>query len=776
MEYGEFMKTTAHWEDQSLESEFCRTITQIVEGTPKIDNDSWKDEYLVWNQYIAKYFFNETMASKDVILYINEDLIEQIGVTFNGNLLNFINSIRNGLMKSGAGLWAKVKRYAVIDSNNNIGWREKEFPSFPGKYLFPPYIGFLAFFVLAGGKEGDYSQLVYYKRLWDLLGIENRSDNYPSFERMDDLWRDLENWCNIDEEEELGRFILREPYIAHWIHVGLPLTQLIISEDERKKLQIVFFRGRLDPLDPPPVEVIHDIFIRYGSIYLTARTQSILNSNKAEILPFQDLLLDLILTELSDWDGSLPDISDQRLKSKSRKKRYLPESLRICLNFGHPKKSYLRLKTKKEFPDDGFEFKYLGPDQGLLDKNFICNETSGSIGREEGVTWSKPLILSGSKQSDYFEAHRLDWTRNQKLKDENYRLAIRLQKKEVRLFKRGQTESLDGWIETNKLVRNRDLLIACKRELKDEIEKWGRNACESFQERDFSGLPKDWCLFKLFNAFESYSDNYLLTLSKKLRLNIIGGIRVRKGNSFLSFAPPSFQVDAMTDNEGVICFVDGSLTPIILDYSTDESVLSFPKELERECKLKIELWDRNKKVLLGKRNITLIEPDFDPDYSFEHDARFDCHGKLIPNSQKSDHSFIQGNIVHGKIHEKYELPKLPVNALSRRFILIGSNIGEVFFSKGSLTTDLIIPWNVVWIISKIARDKWKVHSTGLRLKPNDVYQREIPSQFSPQMRKKWMNAILHTSGLVLPQLHELRLLWKDYVFTANSIRSRSWRD
>src|SRR5207244_433688 len=66
-----------------------------------------------------------------------------------------------------------------------LGWRDRELE-------VPPYLAYLALFVLAAGREGDFASHAYYPRLWDLLGEPDTGRAPPSFDRMFDLWDDLE--------------------------------------------------------------------------------------------------------------------------------------------------------------------------------------------------------------------------------------------------------------------------------------------------------------------------------------------------------------------------------------------------------------------------------------------------------------------------------------------------------------------------------------------------------------------------------------------------------
>ena len=51
--------------------------------------------YLEWNDRLAKYFFNEEMAGREVLLYSNRQIINIIGEGI-GDVTDFINTVKTG--------------------------------------------------------------------------------------------------------------------------------------------------------------------------------------------------------------------------------------------------------------------------------------------------------------------------------------------------------------------------------------------------------------------------------------------------------------------------------------------------------------------------------------------------------------------------------------------------------------------------------------------------------------------------------------------------------
>lgn len=203
-------------------------------------------DYLKWNNLIAKHFFNESNSGREVLLYVNEELIKELGVRFSADVNDFIESVKNGPD------WVTRLGFCQRALQVFEGWRKK-------KIEYPPYISYLAFFVLAAGTESDFATHAYYPRVWKLLGEPEDSGTLPSFDKMIKLWDDLEKWSREDKHEELGRFVAR--IRGELWKVGLPLSQTLISEDERKHLTNLFDRAGLDPTDTPSPAAIIKAFI-----------------------------------------------------------------------------------------------------------------------------------------------------------------------------------------------------------------------------------------------------------------------------------------------------------------------------------------------------------------------------------------------------------------------------------------------------------------------------------------------------------------------------------
>ncbi len=345
--------------------------------------------YLEWNDLIACKFFNGDVAGREVLIYVNEETINQLREEQGAGIEDFIQCIKVGPD------WARRGELCQKALQSYYGWRAKHLE-------YPPYIAYLAFFVLAATKGGDFDSRAYFPRLWELLGESGRSGPPRDFDRMVKLWEDLEKWSAEDKHEELGRFIAR--IRGGWVHVGRPLSQTLLSDDERKYLPLIFSEAELDPTDNPSEEVIRRILLYHGENRLERRTLRLLNTSQGDNIEMMSSLVEFVLSELAEWDGTVPDItpSPETIPSSGIPPAPRPPQvgLRICLELDRVSgriTSSFRLKTNRPFPDSGLDFEHAG-------QIFSCKETVPP-------NWSKKLINNGVHPPQMFDAVTIDWSK-----------------------------------------------------------------------------------------------------------------------------------------------------------------------------------------------------------------------------------------------------------------------------------------------------------------------------------------------------------------------------
>ncbi len=125
--------------------------------------------YLEWNNLIARKFFNEEMAGREVLIYVNEDIINQLESEADVGVEDFIRCIKTGPF------WVEEGDICKKALQSYVNWRDNQ------QLEYPPYIAYLAFFSLAATIGGDFDSKAYYPRFWKLLDEHGRSGTPQHF-------------------------------------------------------------------------------------------------------------------------------------------------------------------------------------------------------------------------------------------------------------------------------------------------------------------------------------------------------------------------------------------------------------------------------------------------------------------------------------------------------------------------------------------------------------------------------------------------------------------
>jgi len=679
-------------------------------------------KYLEWNDIIAKNFFNEEKAGKEVLLYVNEDIINGLGKRAGCGIDDFVTSLKNGPPGTTRSGFCQ-KSLQVMES-----WRQRD-------YEYPPYVAYLAFFVLAAGVDGDFDPKAYYPRFWTLLK-EQDSGTPPSFGKMILLWDDLEKWSREDKHEELGRFVAR--IRGNWWKVGLPLSQTVISEEEKSRLPLFFESADLDPASPPTSEIIAKLMKYYGGGIFERRTLKLLNI-KGDDTAIKDKLLDVVLEELELWDGK---VESKTKEEQGRSSYSLQTGLRICLSLDFIAKKlsgFLRLKTNRPYPEDGLIFEsthYPG-------KFLSCDEAFQG--------WSKPVKIEEIQKLDALE---IDWKNGIQFSDKENNWRARLKGEDVRLFVSGKNEGLPGWIETQKLERGIEFLTTVSKDITERVRQWGQSNCDSFTELDFTGLPAGWTLFKGKNASCSCEEITVLTLSSSVRLLLRGGIKIRGGNTYLYTAPPAVVLENVSGEE--IVKINGSP---MLRKDRDSHIWEIPGDTPVNEILKIEVKVGEEEF---KRILRLEEPNM-PD-SFEGVPWRDMKGNIC--SESSDDILLCGTTM--KIPgDKKQSSIMENNSFStNRVYLLGEQPGQIADLSEEKKPECWIP---VWAVKRISRKEYSVKYCLNSLK-NDESPEDIDSEIDRKKIKKWKEVVWVNRKITKkPRIPLVRKRWEKLAEAAKNV-------
>ena len=324
--------------------------------------------YQQWNDALAQRFFSPERAGKSVYLYVNHDLIEGLEQSLAGAGPFLEVVVGRDIGYSADGVCQRALRAFRY-------WRYS-------REGFPPYIAYLSLFVLASDIDGDFAPNAYYPRLWELLG-DQRTGAVPSFNLMSQLWDDLEDWTVRDRRGEVGIFQSRS--VGGNLHIGYPLSQSILAEQDRRALPQVFYSAGLDPAAFHPAgEIAMGLRSTTAKRLMRARTVR-LASEPNDVL--HTAMIEVVSDELAGWDGI---VAEPEMDRAGRSSQFA--GLRVCISIDSVTgiaRSSLRCKLNREFPEAGFTL------------------SNGFRADEEVNGWSLPIQHSAT--GEHLDASILDW-------------------------------------------------------------------------------------------------------------------------------------------------------------------------------------------------------------------------------------------------------------------------------------------------------------------------------------------------------------------------------
>lgn len=681
------------------------------------------DPYLWWNDTLASHFFNESMSGQPVNLFVTRELIQDIGRDRRLHLPDFIEAVNNGPKWAPHGRICE-KASAILDN-----WRRRNLD-------YPPYVAYLALFVLAAGHEGDFAANAYYPRLRELLGQKPETGTYPGYQEMRRLWEDLEQWSVSDKQGNWGVFTVR--IAGSRAHVGLPIAQVILSEHERQELPDIFADSYLDPGLPYSDSELAYALKRYSSGRLTSSTLAILNSQNAETSRF-DTLLETVREEFAKWDGS----SESAVTSNDNKSVRVNGGLRLRLIVDRTAarvRATLHCHLNRDFPEDGLvvSCKGLG--------SFSCEENL------EG--WSTPLVSLYNDQE--LDALKLGWAKEIELREKNLGWSFRLPARDIRLFASGAVLGLHGYVEVNNLSNLQEFLVACAPVHAEKIRTWGDKSCKQLAELNIqSGLPNGW---RLFSGKEPTSDAGIseispnLAFSSTVRIALRNGIRMGKGNTFFSFGIPDVGIEGGNGQEQVLC--EGRE----LIASPDTRLYKLPGDLPLASRITIVVCRGGE--ILRRESLYLQSDTGWPQCNPV--KLFDPFGKPVTNGSADSGSFAGAWCNH---KPDSPAPYIYPMGSGRNIVtyFIGSEPGQIVrWPKEPMPVD----WSPVWAV--IMRRRGKVVFCGLDLvPPSSRTQKNV----SRAKKKEWVDVLWYERRRVqAPSLPRLREMWQRYVKAAQDAK------
>jgi hypothetical protein len=100
-------------------------------------------DYLEWNTRIARHFFCPENAGRKIYLFVTKELIEELGQPADAGFSDFVVSLKIGPP------WGRPAGLCQHALQAKHEWRQCSLQP-----DYPPYVAYLALFVIAAGLEG----------------------------------------------------------------------------------------------------------------------------------------------------------------------------------------------------------------------------------------------------------------------------------------------------------------------------------------------------------------------------------------------------------------------------------------------------------------------------------------------------------------------------------------------------------------------------------------------------------------------------------------------
>jgi hypothetical protein len=517
------------------------------------------DEYLKWNDAVA-----------DVIYPVSEGAMPAY-MDMEGAELRRIAEHAGHASADPRKVFAESVRAVTVDSDGRfvlapIAHRAKSWSS-QKTHNPPPCLAFLAATVLAaedmGKSEEDIAGHAYYARLARLLRLPDDDINlrHEYSRHAEFLWRCLNSWLE-DLDGERG---IPTAYALTHRYVGLPVSQALVREGDRRKLPAMFAQFGLSP----GMQIAPDDLIGYLDHWL--KTDGSPASTYLRRLwaqqPARERIATVAAVELANWDGVLEDgsaltvggttLATRAMVVANLRTGFLNSSLDISLGI-RPLTSDMDgqmqvRSTTGAWLDIGFS----PGTAGLWRTSYTEAVDFGSM--LEGV-----VRIRHAGGDDALEYKRFPRTVIPLIYDE-------LQSAFV------ESERLQLGVDSLLLVRTVAQTMI-RTNVVEEVERvLGESARPGFQRIDeLEGLPSGWVLFKdvqLFGAPTTTRLNELVPLARN-QLTIAGGLRIpSRIRKWSTLSPPEVRAVVQSERDLRVTLADCQTDDAICEWTSDSGAL-----------------------------------------------------------------------------------------------------------------------------------------------------------------------------------------------------------
>lgn len=687
-----------------------------------------------WNNAIAEHFFRREHAGERIYLHISQGLIKRIGSRVGLHKDSCVNDFVTAVKKR-----HRYSKYSIAEAPLEWLKVENAWDALLGDSIFPPYIAHLSLFVLAAGynPEGEFSSGSYYPRLNALLGQEPKGPIPRGFDELHKVWEHLEKWANKDQKSKLGIFEIQR--LDQRPYVGIPRSQRLLTDFERKVAKWIFSKTGLDPALTPSEEEIASLMRSRGRGKLRGQTYDLL-APESDHPKYRQALIEALMDVLHNWDGSPIEIEEaENSQSPAGYRGTLALSFRE--SFGEVNLQ-LRCLTRRDFPEGELVL------QDRSANKYSCHEVMSG--------WSTALQ---DEEGDFLNPGLLDLLSKYELSDPDQDWTFTLRPARIRAFiaasKKGLS-TIGGCIETRQLPLQTAFYLLVEERETNQIEQWGERSCRNFEEVSYQGLPHSWNLYRSDGALNDkgvHGRYDVLSQPQETQITLDGGVRVQpRINEYFTFAPPGIRVRGKEDAQVYLNDVrleerNGELYPVPEELQTEGEYTVLAKAGNDIIKRKYFFlqshtgWKNTQGIALDKFGFAQRQKS--------QDRRADAK-----SDQEKNSGFTPLNL----------LPDLLLDSKSKVY-LVGDTPGQVAeWPQDTLPED----WQAVWAVPKGGQAQycWPSPSPPSPKPVPDLNQIGGP-RYPRSKIKDWKAVLYHQRKRTKPPERHARL-WKQYQTHARS--------
>lgn len=573
---------------------------QVMSSKPGGISAAW-GFYLRWNEAVA-----------EVIYPVNDDAMPAY-MDLETEELQMIAQHAGYTGTDPRQAFAEAVRAVVVDGDGRfslkaLNHRAKVWRAGKERRNPPPTLAFLAITSLAaedmGKTDDDIAGHAYYVRLAKLLGFSmNDGELQQQYARHAEfLWGCLNSWLE-DLDGERG---MPTAYALTFRYVGLPMSQALVREGDRKKFPAMFAQFGLSPgmeIAPADLSSYLDHWFSLENSPASKNLRKLWNRQSA-----RERIASVAAVELANWDGTLEDASAVSVGGTTLATRAM---VIANLRSGFLDSSLdLSLGLRPLVNDMDGQMQVRSVDDSWIDIGFSPGtaglwRTSYTEAVEFGSILEGAVRIRHADREDAAEYKRFPRTVIPLVYDE-------LQSAFV------ESERLQLGTDSLLLVRT-VAQTKVKTNVVEEVERALNEAARPGFKRidDLSGLPEGWVLFtdiQLFGAPNTIRLNELIPLARN-NLTIAGGLRIpSRVRKWSTLSPPEVRAAVQSEPDLRVTLIDSRSEEVVCEWTSESGVLVAPladAKLE-DGNYRVSLFTGTKKVPVQQTSIRLrssSEPD-----------------------------------------------------------------------------------------------------------------------------------------------------------------------